>query len=203
MSNENTEKKPSFDPVKLEQVNVNVDYPMEPDEFEILYKHNCYCHMAHISKFGYPIVTPMFYVVLEDGFIYISSVQKYRAKIDHLIANPKISVSISNDGSNARRQKAIQIIGNAEVSFDQELMTKVHWAIIDKYWWELKGNEEMRQAAFKGVHTPNRAIIKVIPNKGSPTSWDFGKMVESYQRGVWFNEVYKMCQPYDVPHDAG
>jgi len=41
MSNENTEKKPSFDPVKLEQVNVNVDYPMEPDEFEILYKHNC------------------------------------------------------------------------------------------------------------------------------------------------------------------
>ena len=74
MSNENTEKKPSFDPVKLEQVNVNVDYPMEPDEFEILYKHNCYCHMAHISKFGYPIVTPMFYVVLEDGFIYISSV---------------------------------------------------------------------------------------------------------------------------------
>ena len=109
MSNENTEKKPSFDPVKLEQVNVNVDYPMEPDEFEILYKHNCYCHMAHISKFGYPIVTPMFYVVLEDGFIYISSVQKYRAKIDHLIANPKISVSISNDGSNARRKRQFRI----------------------------------------------------------------------------------------------
>ena len=66
----------------------------------------------------------------------------------------------------------------------------------------MKGNEELRQAAFKGVHTPNRAIIKVIPNKGSPTSWDFGKMVDSYQRGVWFNEVYKMCHPYDVPHDA-
>jgi nitroimidazol reductase NimA-like FMN-containing flavoprotein (pyridoxamine 5'-phosphate oxidase superfamily) len=197
MSDNETEKKPNFDPVKLEQVNVNKDYPMEPDEFDILFKHNCYCHMAHISKYGYPIVTPMFYVVL-DGFVHISSVQKYRQKIDHLIANPKISVSISNDGSNAKRQKSIQIIGNAEVSFDQELLTKVHWAIIDKYWWDLKDNEEMRQAAFKGVNTPNRGIIKVIPNKNSPTSWDFGKMVDMYERGVWFNEVYQMCHPFDI-----
>ena len=197
MSDNETEKKPNFDPVKLEQVNVNKDYPMEPDEFDILFKHNCYCHMAHISKYGYPIVTPMFYVVL-DGFVHISSVQKYRQKIDHLIANPKISVSISNDGSNAKRQKSIQIIGKAEVSFDQELLTKVHWAIIDKYWWDLKDNEEMRQAAFKGVNTPNRGIIKVIPNKNSPTSWDFGKMVDMYERGVWFNEVYQMCHPFDI-----
>ena len=119
-------------------------------------------------------------------------------KIEQLIANPKISISISNDGSNAKRQKSIQIIGKAEVSFDQGLMTKVHWAIIDKYWFDLKGNEEMRQAAFKGVHTPNRAIIKVIPNKTSPTSWDFGKMVQMYERGVWFNESYQMSKPYDI-----
>ena len=119
---EETDKKPNFDPIALERVDVNKDYPMEPDEFEVLYKHNCYCHMAHISQYGYPIVTPMFYVVLEDGHLYISSVQKYRKKIDQLIANPKVSVSISNDGSNASRQKSIQIIGKAEVSFDQELM---------------------------------------------------------------------------------
>ncbi|MCH8861671.1 MAG: pyridoxamine 5'-phosphate oxidase family protein [Proteobacteria bacterium] len=189
---------PVFDPVKLEQVDVNKDYPMEPDEFEILYKHNCYCFMAHISKYGYPIVTPMFYVVLEDGFVYISSVQKYRHKIDQLIANPKISVSICNDGSNAKCQKSIQIIGKAEISFDQKLLTEVHWAIIDKYWFDLKDNEEMRQAAFKGIHTPNRAIIKVIPNKNSPTSWDFGKMVNAYERGVWFNEAYQMSSPHDI-----
>ena len=79
-------KKPNFDPIALEQVDVNVDYPMEPDEFEILYKHNCYCHMAHISQYGYPIVTPMFYNVLEDGHLYISSVQKYRKKIANNIA---------------------------------------------------------------------------------------------------------------------
>ena len=200
--NKTTQPQAKFDPTKLEQLNVAKDYPMEPEEFRKLFEYNCYCEMAHINKKGYPIVTPMFYVVM-DGFLYMSSIQKYRHKVHHLEENPKMSVSIHNDGANLRRQKAILLIGHAEVSTDDALMRKVHWAIIDKYWWELKGNEEMRQAAFKGVHTPNRAIIKVIPNKGSPTSWDFGKMVDSYQRGVWFNEVYKMCQAYDVPHDGG
>lgn len=185
--------KPVFDPVKLEQVDVSKDYPMEPDEYRKLYYHNCYCEMAHINKHGFPIVTPMFYVI-KDELVYMSSVQKYRKKVLDLEANPKISVSIHNDGSNANKQKAILIIGHAEVSRDQDLMVDIHWKIIDKYWWALKGNEEMRQAAFKGVHTPNRAIIKVVPEK--VMSWDFGKMVQNYQKGVWFNEAYDMIKPY-------
>ena len=114
MSEENPTK-PVFDPVKLEQVDVSKDYPMEPDEFEKLYVHNCYCEMAHINAKGFPIVTPMFYVI-KDGLVYMSSVQKYRKKVLDLEANPKISVSIHNDGSNANKQKAILIIGKAELS---------------------------------------------------------------------------------------
>ncbi len=186
------EEKPAFDPVKLETVQVSTDYPMEPDEFEKLYIHNCYCEMAHVNKNGYPIVTPMFYVII-DGELYMSSVQKYRKKVHDLEVNPKISVTIHNDGSNANRQKAILIIGKAEVSYDEELKRDVHWKIIDKYWWDLK-DEEIRQAAFKGVHTPNRAIIKIIPDK--TMSWDFGKMVHAYQKGVWFNEAYEMVKQY-------
>lgn len=190
MSDEN---KPKFDPVKLETVQVATDYPMEKDEFQKLYVHNCYCEMAHINKKGYPIVTPMFYVIMDDGLLYMSSIQKYRKKVHDLEANPKISVSIHNDGSNAKRQKAILIIGHAEVTYEQELMKEVHWKIIDKYWWELKGDEE-RQAAFTAVHTPLRAIIKVVPEK--TMSWDFGKMVEAYEKGVWFNEAYQMVKDF-------
>jgi len=186
-----TESKPVFDPEKLEKVDVSKDYPMEPDEFELLYVNNCYCEMAHINKNGYPIVTPMFYVVI-DGDVYISSIQKHRKKVYDLEANPKVSVCIHNDGSNAKRQKAILMIGKAEVSTEQELMKKVHWAIIDKYWWDLKDDEESRQAAFKGVHTPLRAIIKIVPNK--TMSWDFGKMVQAYEKGVWFGESYDMVK---------
>jgi len=185
------ETRPVFDPVKLEQVNVATDYPMEPDEFDKLYRHNCYCEMAHINKHGFPIVTPMFYVIMDDGLLYMSSIKKHRHKVMSLEENPKISVSIHNDGSNANRQKAILIIGNAEVYYDEDLKRQVHWKIIDKYWWELK-DEEMRQKAFAGVHTPLRAIIKVIPKK--VISWDFGKMVANYQKGVWFGESYKMVQ---------
>lgn len=182
---------PVFDPVKLEQVNVATDYPMEPEEFDKLYRHNCYCEMAHINRQGYPIVTPMFYVIMEDNLLYMSSIKKHRHKVMALEENPKISVSIHNDGSNANKQKAILIIGHAEVHYDEELKRKVHWKIIDKYWWELK-DEEMRQKAFQGVHTPLRAIIKVIPKK--VISWDFGKMVANYQKGVWFGESLKMVQ---------
>ena len=189
-NDDTTEDKPVFDPVKLETVEVAKDYPMEPDDFDKLFNHNCYCEMAHINKKGYPIVTPMFYVII-DGFLYMSSIQKYRKKVHDLEANPKISVNIHNDGSNANRQKAILLIGHAEVSYDEDLKKKIHWAIIDKYWWDIK-DEETRQAAFKGVHTPLRAIIKVIPDK--TISWDFGKMVQAYEKGVWFNEAYNMVK---------
>lgn len=178
-----------FDPTKLEQLNVSKDYPMEPEDFKRLFTYNAYCEMAHVDKRGYPIVTPMFYVI-HDGFLQMSSIQKHRHKVHHLVENPKISVSIHNDGCNLRHQKAILIIGHAEVYTDDAMMREIHWAIIDKYWEELKGNEEQRQAAFAAVHTPLRAIIKVVPEK--IMTWDFGKMVQAYDPGVWFGESHKL-----------
>ncbi len=189
-----TEKpKPKFDPVKLEQLNVASDYPMERDEFEALYRHNCYCEMAHVNSKGFPIVTPMFYVVIDD-ILHMSSIQKHRHKVHHLQNDPRISVSIHNDGSNVRHQKAILIIGHAEISTDQELMKRVHWDIIDKYFFELTTEEE-RQNAFKAVHTPLRTIIKVIPTK--IMTWDLGKMLEAHDPGVWYNEAYEMAKAHD------
>ncbi len=187
MANEEgmAQESPVFDPIKLERLDVTKDYPMEKDEFETLFNHSCYCEMAHVNKKGFPIVTPMFYVVI-DGILYMSSIQKYRHKVHALESNPKISVSIHNDGAQLRHQKAILLIGRAEVSYDEELKTRVHWAIIDKYWRELTEEEE-RKAAFTAVHTPLRAIVKVIPDK--TISWDFGKMVQAYSKGVWFGDA--------------
>lgn len=182
--------KPKFDPVKLEQLNVATDYPMEQDEFEKLFEHNCYCEMAHVNSKGFPIVTPMFYVVI-DGILHMSSIKKYRHKVHHLEQNPKISVSIHNDGANVRHQKAILIIGKAEISDEEDLMVKVHWDIIYKYFSDLKTQEE-REAVFPAVHTPLRTIIKVIPDK--VITWDFGKMLEAHDPGVWFGEAYDMVK---------
>ena len=40
------------------------------------------------------------------------------------------------------------------------------------------------------MHTPLRAIIKVLPEK--IMTWDFGKMVDGYTPGVWFGEAHKL-----------
>ena len=184
--------KVKFDPVKLEQLSVATDYPMDQDEFELLFRENCYCEMAHSNKKGFPIVTPMFYVVIDD-ILHMSSIQKYRHKVHHLERDPKMSVSIHNDGANVRHQKAILIIGHAELSTEQELMKKVHWQIIDKYFSEIT-TEEDRANVFEAVHTPLRVIIKVIPQK--IMTWDFGKMLEAHDPGVWFGEAQAMVEQY-------
>jgi general stress protein 26 len=184
--------KPVFDPVKLERLSVATDYPMEQEEFELLFRENCYCEMAHSNKAGFPIVTPMFYVIIDD-ILHMSSIQKYRHKVHHLERDPKMSVSIHNDGANVRHQKAILIIGHGELSTDQELMKKVHWQIIDKYFSEIK-TEEDRANVFEAVHTPLRVIIKVIPQK--IMTWDFGKMLEAHDPGVWFGEAQAMVEQY-------
>ena len=184
--------KVKFDPVKLEQLSVATDYPMEQEEFELLFRENCYCEMAHSNKKGFPIVTPMFYVIIDD-ILHMSSIQKYRHKVHHLERDPKMSVSIHNDGANVRHQKAILIIGHGELSTEQELMKKVHWQIIDKYFSEIT-TEEDRQNVFAAVHTPLRVIIKVIPQK--IMTWDFGKMLEAHDPGVWFGEAQAMVEKY-------
>jgi general stress protein 26 len=174
----------TFDPVKLEQLRVAQDYPMELDEFELLFRENAYCEMAHVNKRGYPVVTPMFYVIKDDN-IMMSSIKEYRHKVGCLTENPKITVSIHNDGTNVRHQKAILVMGQAVIHDDDALMRDIHWQIIDKYFFELTTDEE-RAVAFEAVHTPLRCIIEVVPEK--ILTWDLGKMLDAHDPGVWFGE---------------
>jgi nitroimidazol reductase NimA-like FMN-containing flavoprotein (pyridoxamine 5'-phosphate oxidase superfamily) len=181
---------PVFDPIKLERLKVESEYPMEKDDFNELFYNGRYCEMAHINSKGYPIVTPMFYVVINDH-VHLSSIKGYRYKVHALEKRPKMTVCIHNDGMILRHQKSILVVGQARVSDDEELRKKVHWTIIDKYWFDAVG--EQRQAAFEAIHTPLRAIIEVIPEK--IISWDFGKMVKAYDPGVWFKEAYNFPTP--------
>jgi len=181
-----------FDPVKLEQLRVAQDYPLEPDEFELLFRENAYCEMAHVNKRGYPVVTPMFYVI-KDDHIMMSSIKEYRHKVGCLKKNPKMTVSIHNDGTNVRHQKAILVMGQAVIHDDDALMRDIHWQIIDKYFFELTTDEE-REAVFEAVHTPLRCIIEVVPEK--ILTWDLGKMLEAHDPGVWFGESQKLVEKH-------
>jgi general stress protein 26 len=181
-----------FDPVRLEQLRVAQDYPMEDDEFDLLYRNNAYCNMAHVNKRGYPVVSPMFYVIRNDNIV-MSTIKNYRLKVGCLMKNPKITVAIHNDGTNVRHQKAILVMGQAEIHDDDELMREVHWQIIDKYFFELT-TDEQRDVAFEAVHTPLRCLIEVIPEK--IMTWDLGKMLEAHDDGVWYGESQKLINKF-------
>jgi general stress protein 26 len=181
-----------FDPARLEQLNVRTDYPMEREEFELLYRNNAYCNMGHVNKRGYPVVTPMFYVIKNDN-IMMSTIKNYRLKVGCLTENPKMSVAIHNDGTNVRHQKAILVMGQAKIHDDDAFMREIHWMIIDKYFFELE-TDEQRQTAFEAVHTPLRCIIEVIPEK--IFTWDLGKMLEAHDDGVWYGESQKLVSSF-------
>jgi len=181
-----------FDPARLEQLNVRTDYPMEQEEFELLYRNNAYCNMGHVNKRGYPVVTPMFYVIKNDN-IMMSTIKNYRLKVGCLTENPKMSVAIHNDGTNVRHQKAILVMGQAKIHDDDAFMREIHWMIIDKYFFELE-TDEQRQVAFEAVHTPLRCIIEVVPEK--IFTWDLGKMLEAHDDGVWYGESQKLVSSF-------
>jgi general stress protein 26 len=187
-----TKEDVKFDPARLEQLNVRTDYPMEREEFELLYRESAYCNMAHVNKRGYPVVTPMFYVIQNDN-IMMSTIKEYRLKVGCLMKNPKMSVAIHNDATNVRHQKAILVMGQAKIHDDDAMMRKIHWMIIDKYFFELE-TEQQRQTAFEAVHTPLRCIIEVIPEK--IMTWDLGKMLEAHDDGVWYGESQKLVSKF-------
>ena len=182
-----------FHPVRLEQLRVAQDYPMEDDEFNLLYHHNAYCNMAHVNKRGYPVVSPMFYVIGKNDNLMMSTIKNYRLKVGCLMENPKITVAIHNDGTNVRHQKAILIMGQAVIHDDDAMMREIHWQIIDKYFFELT-TDEQREVAFEAVHTPLRCIIEVVPEK--IMTWDLGKMLEAHDDGVWYGEAQKLVNKY-------
>jgi general stress protein 26 len=184
---------------KTDRLDVKNQYDLNPEDYDELFNNSHECFMAHISKDGYPIVSPMWYVVI-DGMIYLTTIKDLRHKTAALMKNPNMSLILTNFSVAADDVKAAlnsqelptQIIGRyltplsriehimailvkakAEVTDDRELRARVHRLLIDKYY--ANESEESRADIVKAVDTPNRVIIKVNPVK--VTHWDLGKMV--------------------------
>lgn len=184
---------------RTDRLQVQTQYGLDPDDYRELL-HNCHeCFMAHVSKDGYPMVSPMWYVFLDD-LIHLTTIKDLRYKTAALTNNPKMSLILSNFSVRADQVKealnsaeiTTQIIGRylaactrienikailikarAEITDDPELRTRVHRALIDRYYVGTPDAE--RAEIVKAIDTPNRVIIKVHPIK--IWGWDLGKMV--------------------------
>jgi general stress protein 26 len=184
---------------KTDRLDVKNQYDLNPEDYAELFHNNHECFMAHVSKDGYPIVSPMWYVIVDD-MIHLTTIKDLRHKTAALISNPKMSVIFTNFSVMADDLKAalnsqafptqiigryliplsrienimaILVKGKAEVTDDRELRATVHRLLIDKYYAD--ESDESRAEFVKAVDTPNRVIVKVHPVK--ITHWDLGKMV--------------------------
>jgi len=183
---------------RTDRLQVQTEYDLSPEDYHELFYNSHECFMAHVSKDGYPMVSPMWYVVFDD-IIHLTTIKDLRYKTAALMRNPKMSLVLTNFSVRAdkvrdtlnRADITTQIIGrylvpctridniqailikaNAEISDDRELRAKVHRALIDRYCVEEP--PEVRAQLVKAIDTPNRVIIKVRPVK--IWHWDLGKM---------------------------
>jgi hypothetical protein len=184
---------------RTDRLEVRTQYDLDPADYRELFYNSHECFMAHVSKDGYPMISPMWYVALDDQ-IYMTTIRDLRQKTAALLRNPKMSVVLTNFSlpvervkaalnqvsdfptsiinrylvtcSRIENIKAILIKAHGEISDDRKLRARVHRALIDKYY----ANEpaEQRDTIVGAVDTPNRVIIRVVPIK--IWHWDLGKM---------------------------
>lgn len=186
---------------RTDRLEVKKQYDLDAEDYHELFYNSHECFMAHVSKQGYPMVSPMWYVVIDD-VVHLSTIKDLRAKTAALIRNPKMSVIMTNFSVRAEDVKRVlndanittQVIGRylvpisridsimailikarAEVSDDRELRAQVSRMIVDKYYRDqpLEKKDELVTA----IDTPNRVVIKVIPEQ--IWNWDLGKMFRS------------------------
>lgn len=184
---------------RTDRLQVQTQYDLDPEDYKELFNYSHECFMGHVSKDGYPMVSPMWYAVI-DGIIHLTTIKDLRYKTAALMKNPKMSLILTNFSVRAEQVKdalnkakittpiigryllpcsrieniqAILIKCDAELSDDRELRAKVHRALIDRYYGDAPA--EQRAEIVKAVDTPNRIIIKVNPIK--IWHWDLGKMV--------------------------
>ena len=184
---------------RTDRLQVQTEYDLSPEDYHELFYNSHECFMAHVSKDGYPMVSPMWYAVLDD-VIHLTTIKDLRHKTAALMNNPKMSLILTNFSVRAdqvkdalnKAQITTQVIGRyllhctrieniqailikakAEISDDRELRARVHRALIDRYYGDSPAAEKAE--IVKAVDTPNRVIIKVRPIK--IWHWDLGKMV--------------------------
>ncbi len=184
---------------RTDRLQVQTQYDLNPEDYKELFNHSHECFMAHISKEGYPMVSPMWYAVI-DGVIHLTTIKDLRYKTAALMKNPKMSLILTNFSVRAEQVKEVlnktkittPIIGryllscsrieniqailikcDADMSDDRALRAKVHRAIVDRYYADAPADQ--KEILVKAVDTPNRIIIKVNPIK--IWHWDLGKMV--------------------------
>lgn len=152
------------------KVHEQAEWWMSPEDIKDLLHTGTVLYLTHLTKDGWPMVTPMFYCMLGDD-LYTSTVKGRIKEIAYRRDN-RTSASVSREEITLTKEQALTVKGRAEIIEDREIVAKVCRGYVDKYWSKFSPKEQ--EDYFNTLYTPDRVAIRIIPDK--IISWDVGKM---------------------------
>lgn len=128
--------------------------------------------LISIGRDGYPHAVPMWFVVDEDGCVYMTTYARSQKAVN-LRRNPRAALLVES-GVRYDELKGVLFRGTAEVVDDLELCVRVLTRIHAKHSGGLaEGIEELMRAQAR-----KRVVLKVTPER--VTSWDHAKLGGAY-----------------------
>ena len=149
----------------------SADIPgMSPEDIKDLLRHGKVLYLTHLTREGWPMVTPMFYCMIGEE-LYTSTVRGRVKEIAYRRDN-RMSASLSREDTTLATEQALTIKGRAQILEDEDAVRRVCQGYVDKYWGGFSKREQERY--FQTLYTKDRLAIKLIPEK--IMSWDVAKL---------------------------
>lgn len=143
---------------------------MSQEDIDNLLRTGKVLYITHLTKEGWPMVTPMFYCMLGDD-IYTTTVKGRTKEIAYRRDN-RMSAAVSREDLTLANEQALTVKARAEIIEDPDMVAKVCRGYVNKYWSEFSAGDQ--EAYFRTLYTKDRVAIRIIPEK--IVSWDVGKM---------------------------
>ncbi len=149
---------------------------MTQEDIDDLIRNGKVLYISHMTKDGWPMVTPMFYCMIGKD-IYTSTVKGRTKEIAYRRDN-RMSASVSREDLSLSKEQALTIKARAEIIEDKDIVAKVCRGYVDKYWNMFTPPEQEKY--FETLYTRDRVAIKINPVK--IISWDVAKMQSAQQQ---------------------
>ena len=143
---------------------------MSQADIQDLLRNGKVLYLTHLTKEGWPMVTPMFYCMLGDD-LYTTTVKGRIKEIAYRRDN-RMSASLSREDISLTTEQALTIKGRAEIVEDDAIVRRAVQGYVDKYWGGFSKQEQERY--FNTLYTKDRVAIRLVAEK--IISWDVGKM---------------------------
>ncbi len=145
---------------------------MSREDIDDLLRTGKVLFVTHLTKDGWPMVTPMFYCMLGNE-IYTSTIKGRSKEIAYRRDN-RMSASVCRQDLTFVREQGLTIKGRAEIDEDRELTARVCRGYVDKYWNEFP--KDIQEKYFQLLYTKDRVAVRIVPDK--IISWDSTKLAK-------------------------